>query len=135
MDNDKLMMYSDRIWVLLYPMPISPCNKATKDSHGFRLCSHSAFEKCRRVGKVDGRKHATTSDSRRGGGATSALKIISDIREFRMTAIDVECLHWLVDDLVRQGQTVLLSQLQAGAPDCEICEALATRMDLQLPPE
>ncbi len=62
------------------------------------------------------------------GAAASALKIISDINEYWMTAIDVECLHSLVDALVQHGQSALLQHLRAGSPDCPICEALTAKM-------
>jgi hypothetical protein len=68
------------------------------------------------------------------GPATSALKIVSDIREYRMTENDVESLNWLVDGLVQNGHGALLSHLQAGMADCAICAALATRMKVRLVP-
>jgi hypothetical protein len=64
--------------------------------------------------------------------APYALKIISDIREYEMTAMNVEYLDWIVDALVQQGHEILLSHLQAGIPDCAICEALVMRISLRL---
>lgn len=63
------------------------------------------------------------------GVAASALRIIADVREYRMTGMDVECLQWLVDSIFQQGHGALLSHLRDGAPDCEICAALAARMN------
>jgi hypothetical protein len=75
---------------------------------------------------------ATLSAGVGAGPATSALKIVADIREYRMTENDVESLNWLVDGLVQTGHSALLSHLHAGMPDCAICAALATRMKVRL---
>jgi hypothetical protein len=64
--------------------------------------------------------------------AASTLKIISDVREFRMTEIDVEYLHQLVDSIIKEGHDILLSHLREGSADCEICAALAARLRTQL---
>lgn len=62
--------------------------------------------------------------------AASALKIISDIKEYRMTETDMECLHMLVDTIFQKGHGQLLPHLREGAPDCNICSTLAARMRL-----
>ena len=63
----------------------------------------------------------------RVGVVGSALRIISDIQEYRMTPMDLECLHWMVDSIVEQGHGDLLSHLHDAAADCGICAAMTAR--------
>ena len=60
--------------------------------------------------------------------AQSALRIISDVAEYRLTSMDVDCLEWLLASLVQHGHAHLLSHIQTSDADCEICAALAQRM-------
>lgn len=60
--------------------------------------------------------------------ASASLNIISDVREFKMTALDIACLHDLVDAIISEGHERLLAHLLEGMPDCDICAALAQRM-------
>lgn len=59
------------------------------------------------------------------GLARSALSIIHDAREDGMTEHDLHYLQILVDVWIQDGQEDLLPHLQSGAPDCELCAALA----------
>ena len=74
---------------------------------------------------------ATEASGGRSGIAASALKIISDMNEYALTADNIKYLHWLIDSIYKQGHGVLLDHLHEGAPDCKICEAMAERMTVQ----
>lgn len=72
---------------------------------------------------------------RKGGSVPgSALEIIADMQDHRMTPKDLECLHWLVEAICQEGHGELASHIQAEACACEICAALAAKMK-DLPPQ
>lgn len=62
--------------------------------------------------------------------AQSALNIIADIREERMTAQDVACLSDLVAEIQHEGYAGLSIYLKEDAPECEICNAVAKHLKL-----
>ncbi|MCF8199868.1 MAG: hypothetical protein K9J42_13975 [Sulfuritalea sp.] len=79
--------------------------------------------------KVAASEEASGPDRDKCGAFTCALNIVSDIREYGMTSTDVEILHSLVDSICTDGHSALLSLIRSNSPVCEICEALAKRMD------
>lgn len=60
--------------------------------------------------------------------AAAALDIIRDACEEFMTEGDVACLADLVAEIRNEGHTGLTVYLQADAPDCALCAALARRL-------
>lgn len=84
--------------------------------------------------KVVAGEEATGPDRHKDGAFTFALNIVSDIREYGMTATDVEILHSLVDSICSDGHGALLSLIRSNCPDCEICAALVKRMDTKRGP-
>jgi hypothetical protein len=65
-----------------------------------------------------------------GSIATSALRIIDDIKAYEMTHFDADCLHWLIEGLLQQDHAPLGAGIQECASNCNICHALAQRIDL-----
>lgn len=62
---------------------------------------------------------------------TSVLNVIADMREYEMTAMDIEVLHMLIEFITKEGHESLLPLIRADAPGCEICAALTARMDIK----
>ncbi|MCF8198909.1 MAG: hypothetical protein K9J42_09100 [Sulfuritalea sp.] len=75
-------------------------------------------------------EEASRFPKKQEGTFTSALNIILDIQEYGMTPTDAEILHGLVDSICSDGHGALRSLIRAEAPDCEVCAALAKRMDI-----
>lgn len=63
------------------------------------------------------------------GMAYHALKVIEDIGDEKLTSTDVASLEMLVEEIYHANGSLLLSHLQEGAPDCQICKRLLRSME------
>lgn len=60
--------------------------------------------------------------------ASACLRIIEDIRLCGLSDHAIGYLHYLVDDIFKDGHIELFDHLSTGATDCEICKAMADRI-------
>ena len=74
------------------------------------------------------RKATTSSDQSQSVAAKSALSIIADMNEYKITRTDVDCLSTLLELLIWLGDQSLAGHLSDGEADCAICSALKTEI-------
>ena len=73
------------------------------------------------------REIAQLEGSDQGINADTALRIIADVKEHYLSETDIQYIHMLTDEIIRNGHEKLLAYFAAGAPDCNICAALMAR--------
>ena len=73
------------------------------------------------------REIAQLDSAGQGITADTALRIIADAREYFLSETDIQYIHMLTDEIIKNGHEGLLAYLSGGAPDCNICAALMAR--------